>query len=144
MIGFNKTKIAMPALLEIREIDNDEILFVGGRTHEGGGKKGEVICQELDERERKRCSINNNQHFGKLLNETKHVDDRSNNGDYIYLAAGQHLVGYTLTKDGNDLYCPTDGNWDYFINTVQNQARTPSQTNSLADDIKDISRSNIL
>ena len=42
----------------------------------------------------------------------------SNNGDYIYLAAAQHLVGYTLTKDANDLYCPSDGHWDYFINTA--------------------------
>ena len=139
VIGFNKTKIAMPALLEIREIDNDEILFVGGRTHEGGGKKGKLYVKNLTNGREKRCSINNNQHFGKLLNGNKAVSMTiSNNGDYIYLAAAQHLVGYTLTKDGNDLYCPTDGNWDYFINTGQNQARTPSQTNSLADDIKDI------
>ena len=47
VIGFNKTKIAMPALLEIREIDNDEILFVGGRTHEGGGKKGKLYVKNL-------------------------------------------------------------------------------------------------
>ena len=53
MIGFNKTKIAMPALLEIREIDNDEILFVGGRTHEGGGKKGKLYVKNLTKGKKK-------------------------------------------------------------------------------------------
>ena len=86
----------MPALLEIREIDNDEILFVGGRTHEGGGKKGKLYVKNLTNGKEKKCSINNNQHFGKLLNGNKAVSMTiSNNGDYIYLAAAQHLVGYT-------------------------------------------------
>ena len=35
----------MPALLELREIDNDEILFVAGRTHDGG--KSQVYVKNL-------------------------------------------------------------------------------------------------
>ena len=138
VIGFNKTKIAMPALLEIREIDNDEILFVAGRTHDGG-KKARMYVKNLTSGKEKRCSINNNHHFGKLVSKNKAVSMTiSNNGDYIYVAAGQHLVGYTLTKDSNDLYCPTDGNWDYFINTGTDQALSAGQTNALSDDIKDV------
>ena len=138
VIGFNKTKIAMPALLEIREIDNDEILFVAGRTHDGG-KKPRMYVKNLTSGKEKRCSINNNHHFGNLLKGNKAVSMTiSNNGDYIYLAAAQHLVGYTLTKDANDLYCPSDGHWDYFINTATDEARTPTQTNALSDDIKDV------
>ena len=56
VIGFNKKKIAMPALLEIREIDNDEILFVAGRTHDGG-KKGRMYVKNLTSGKEKRCSI---------------------------------------------------------------------------------------
>ena len=62
----------------------------------------------------------------------------SNNGDYIYLARGQSLFGFELSKDGNNLYCPTDGNWDYYINTGRNRVESPSEQNSYTDDIKDI------
>ena len=34
----------------------------------------------------------------------------SNDGDYIYLSASKALLVYKLTKDSNNLYCPTDGN----------------------------------
>ena len=139
VIGFNKTKIAMPALLEIREIDNEEILFVGGRTHEGGGKKGKLYVKNLTTGAQKRCSINNGQYFGSSLAGNKAMSMTiSNNGDYIYLARGQSLFGFELSKDGNNLYCPTDGNWDYYINTGRNRVQSPSVQNSYTDDIKDI------
>ena len=62
----------------------------------------------------------------------------SNNGDYIYLSRGQKLFGFELSKDGNNLYCPTDGYWDYYINTSNNILESPSVQNSYTDDIKDI------
>ena len=139
VIGFNKTKIAMPALLEIREIDNEEILFVGGRTHEGGSKKGKLYVKNLTTGAQKRCSLNNGQYFGGSLAGNKATSMTiSNNGDYIYLARGQSLFGFELSKDGNNLYCPTDGNWDYYINTGRNRVESPSEQNSYTDDIKDI------
>ena len=81
---------------EIKSISDltkpDEILFVAGRTHDGG-KKGRMYVKNLTSGKEKRCSINNNQHFGKLLNRNAAMSMTiSNNGDYIYLAAGQHLL----------------------------------------------------
>ena len=139
VIKFNTTKIAMPALLEIREIDNEEILFVGGRTHEGGSKKGKLYVKNLTTGAQKRCSLNNGQHFGSSLAGNKALSMTiSNNGDYIYLSRGQRLFGYGLSKDGNNLYCPSDGNWDYYINTPSNRVESPSAQNTYTDDIKDI------
>ena len=139
VIGFNTTKIAMPALLEIREIDNEEILFVGGRTHEGSSKKGKLYVKNLTTGAQKKCSINNGQFFGSSLAGNKALSMTiSNNGDYIYLSRGQKLFGFELSKDGNNLYCPTDGNWDYYINTANNRVESPSVQNSYTDDIKDI------
>ena len=98
-------------------IGGQEILFVAGRTH-SGGHKGRMFVKNLTTGAKKKCSINNNSHFGKhLKNNSAWSMTVSNDGKYIYLSASTALLGYDLTKDSNNLYCPSNGNWEYFINT---------------------------
>ncbi len=140
VIRSNKTGIALPRLLEIRTIDGEEILFAAGRTHSGGSHQGRMYVKNLSNGKEKKCSINSNSHFGKhLKNNSAWSWTVSNNGDYIYLAAGKNLLGYSLTKDSNNLYCPTNGEWEYFINTNNKRAEQRGGVkNTYTDDIKDI------
>ncbi len=96
--------------------------------------------KNLTNGKQKKCSIGNSSHFGtKLKNNNVWSMTVSNDGDYIYLSASKALLGYKLTKDSNNLYCPTDGNWEYFINT--NNSRVEQRggvKNTYTDDIKDI------
>ena len=63
----------------------------------------------------------------------------SNDGKYIYLSASKALLGYDLTKDSNNLYCPSNGNWEYFINTNNKRVEQRGGVkNTYTDNIKDI------
>ena len=139
VIKSGTTGIALPRLLEIRTIDGEEILFAAGRTF-SGGHKGRMYVKNLTNGKQKKCSIGNSSHFGtKLKNNNVWSMTVSNDGDYIYLSASKALLGYKLTKDSDNLYCPTDGNWEYFINT--NNSRVEQRggvKNTYTDDIKDI------
>ena len=139
VIGFNQTGIALPRLLEIRTIGGQEILFVAGRTH-SGGHKGRMFVKNLTTGAKKKCSINNNSHFGKhLKNNSAWSMTVSNDGKYIYLSASKALLGYDLTKDSNNLYCPSNGNWEYFINTNNKRVEQRGGVkNTYTDNIKDI------
>ena len=140
VIGSNQTGIALPRLLEIRTIGGEEILFAAGRTHSGGSHKGRMYVKNLTTGAQKKCSINNNSHFGKhLKNNSAWSMTVSNDGNYIYLSASKALLGYDLTKDSNNLYCPSNGNWEYFINTNNKRVEQRGGVkNTYTDNIKDI------
>ena len=137
VIRYNQTGIKYPRLLEIREIDNEEILFVAGRTH-SGGQKGRMYVKNLTNGKQKKCSINNNSHVGKSLrNNAAQSMTVSNDGAFMYMSQNGSFVSYSLSKDANNLYCPTNGEWDLWLNPFQKKVyQRGGVTNEFTDDIK--------
>ena len=140
VIRFAETGIAFPRLLEIREIDGEEILFVAGRTFSGGSQRGRMYVKNLTTGSNKRCSIGNSAHLGNhLKNNAAQSITVSNNGDFMYISSGGKLLSYAMTKDTNNRYCPTNGAWIYFINTNNKRVeQNGGVKNTYTDDIKTI------
>ena len=78
--------------------------------------KKEECIKNLTNGKPKKCSINNNSHVGKSLrNNAAQSMTVSNDGAFMYMSQNGSFVSYSLSKDANNLYCPTNGDWDLWL-----------------------------
>ena len=102
----NGTGIAMAFFLEVREINGEEILFVGGRTFSGGRHRAKMYVRNLATGASRNCPVSGGTISSMFENFASSMTV-SNDGGYIYFAKGTKLYAYPLTNNGSNLYCPS-------------------------------------
>ena len=105
------TGIAMPTLLTISTLDNEEILFVGGTKH----PTARLWVRNLTTGVHKRCNLKNGGNFLNYLLDGKTEDMTVSKGGpdsggkyYLFIARAGHLFGFELAEDNNGVWCPKD------------------------------------
>ena len=119
--------IAMTKFLEVRKINDEEILFTAGSTHVPGiGHTGRMYVRNLATGVSKKCSVTGT--LNEILDDTStNSMTISNDGNYIYFARLTRLWIFPLQNDGSNLYCPTS---NYHMKVEPHVGRVLDSTDS--------------